>query len=419
LAASLLISASLLAGIGAPFVLANSPAGADPIATLQQRAQYIASEVQGAQIKLTILDETYNQAQIRVASLDQQLTGTNKAIGRTEEALGRDRTHLREVAIEDYVTGGESQTLSVLFSGNQQTAGMQQVYIQAAAGNLNESETTVLITQRSLSIERAKLNHTAQLAKANETTISNDLAQAKALTTRLNNEEANVKGQLAAAVAAAQQANAAAYQAALAKAAEQAAAQQANAAAYQAALAKAAQQAAAQQATGAAYPAASAKAAQQAAAQQASKAAYQAALAKGAQQAASQQPPPSSGTTTPVAGDNAGQIAVRAAQGQRGVPYVWGGATPGMGFDCSGLTMWAWAQAGVSLAHGATEQYYEVQHVSMSDLEPGDLIFYGNASLLYHVVMYIGNGMVVQAEETGTNVMDTPIPPGAYGAGMP
>ena len=114
-----------------------------------------------------------------------------------------------------------------------------------------------------------------------------------------------------------------------------------------------------------------------------------------------------------------GQIAVNAAQSQRGVPYVWGGASPGYGFDCSGLTMWAWDQAGVSLAHGATEQYYEIQHVSMSDLQPGDLIFYGNSYVLYHVVMYIGGGMVVQAEETGTNVMDTPIPPGAYGAGRP
>jgi cell wall-associated NlpC family hydrolase len=121
----------------------------------------------------------------------------------------------------------------------------------------------------------------------------------------------------------------------------------------------------------------------------------------------------------PVSGDTAGQIAVNAAESQRGVPYVWGGATPGAGFDCSGLTMWAWSQAGVSLAHGATEQYYEIQHVSMDDLQPGDLIFYGDAYLLYHVVMYIGGGMVVQAEETGTNVMDTPIPPGAYGAGRP
>ena len=110
---------------------------------------------------------------------------------------------------------------------------------------------------------------------------------------------------------------------------------------------------------------------------------------------------------------------MNAAQSQRGVPYVWGGATPGEGFDCSGLTMWAWSQAGVSLAHGATEQYYEIEHVSMSDLQPGDLIFYGDSYLLYHVVMYIGDGMVVQAEETGTNVMDTPIPPGAFGAGRP
>jgi cell wall-associated NlpC family hydrolase len=351
-----LLSASLLAGVGTPFVLANSPAGAEPIATLQQRAQFIAAEIQAAQIKLTILNETYHQAQLRVASLNRQLVGTDHAIGHTQEALAQDRAHLREVAIEDYVTGGESQSLSVLFSGSQQTAGMQQVYIQAASGNLNESETTVLINQRSLSIERAKLDHTEQLAKASERTISNDLTQAVALTNQLNNEEANVKGQLAAAVEAAQEA---------------------------------------------------------------SEAAYQAALAKAAQQAASQQPPPSSGPPATGGGSNAGQIAVNAAQSQLGVPYVWGGATPGVGFDCSGLTMWAWAQAGVSLAHGATEQYYEVQHVSMSDLEPGDLIFYGNAYLLYHVVMYIGNGMVVQAEETGTNVMDTPIPPGAYGAGMP
>jgi cell wall-associated NlpC family hydrolase len=106
------------------------------------------------------------------------------------------------------------------------------------------------------------------------------------------------------------------------------------------------------------------------------------------------------------------------------VPYVWGGATPGVGFDCSGLTMWSWAQAGVQLAHGATDQYYEIAHVSMSDLQPGDLIFYGDAGYLYHVVMYVGSGpygsdTVIQAEETGTNVMYSPIPPGAYGAGQP
>ncbi|MGO9332824.1 MAG: NlpC/P60 family protein [Acidimicrobiales bacterium] len=367
-AVSLVVSAMLLAGVATPLALAGSPAGADQVATLQQRAQYIAAEIQAANVKLTILDESYLLAKGRVASLAQRVANATEAIGRTQRALEQDRAHLREVAIEAYVSGGASQSLSVLFNGTQQTAGMQQAYIQAASGNLNESETTVLINQRALAVERATLNHTEQIAKANEMAISTDLAQANALRAQLTNEEAHVKGQLAAAVAAAQQAREAAYDAALAKAAAVAAA------------------------------------------------------AEAAQQKASPPPPVTPASTIsppPVSGDSAGQIAVNAAQSQLGVPYVWGGSTPGMGFDCSGLTMWAWAQAGVSLAHGATDQYYEVQHVSMSDLQPGDLIFYGNAYLLYHVVMYIGGGMVVQAEETGTNVMDTPVPPGAFGAGMP
>ena len=107
-----------------------------------------------------------------------------------------------------------------------------------------------------------------------------------------------------------------------------------------------------------------------------------------------------------------------------GTPYIWGGATPGVGFDCSGLTMWAWAQAGVGLPHGATAQYFSIQNVptpggSLQYLEPGDLIFYGGSSYMYHVVMYIGGGEVVQAEMSGTNVMISPVPPGFYAAGRP
>jgi cell wall-associated NlpC family hydrolase len=368
----------LLAGVGTPLVLAGAPAGADQVSTLQQRAQYIAAEIQAANVKLTILDESYLEAKGRVASLAQLVANATKAIGQTEKALDQDRSHLREVAIEAYVTGGASQSFSVLFNGTQQTAGMQQAYIQAASGNLNESETTVLINQRALSIDRAALNRTEQVATANETAISNDLSQAEVITARLTNEQASVKGQLAVAVAAAERAKAAAYAAALARAAQAAAA---------------------------------AAAAQQ---QQ-----QQRQLQSSTPPTPVPTPSPSPSPAPPVSGNSAGQIAVNAAQSQRGVPYVWGGATQGAGFDCSGLTMWAWGQAGVSLAHGATEQYYEIEHVSMSDLQPGDLIFYGDAYLLYHVVMYIGGGMVVQAEETGTNVMDTPVPPGAFGAGRP
>jgi cell wall-associated NlpC family hydrolase len=276
----------------------------------------------------------------------------------------------------------------VVFNGSEQTAGMQQTYLQAASGNLDESETTVLINQRSLTLERATLDRTEQIARDNAEAIANDVSQEKTITAQLNNEESQVKGQLAQAVAEVQREQAAAYAAALAAAAKR---QAAEAAAAAAAL---------KQSTPAPTPVAPA-------------------VPSPAQTPAATVPDTSTQSQAPTPSTPSTVEAVNAAQSQRGVPYVWGGATPGEGFDCSGLTMWAWGQAGVSLAHGATEQYYEIQHVSMADLQPGDLIFYGNASLLYHVVMYIGDGMVVQAEETGTNVMDTPIPPGAYGAGQP
>lgn len=379
----------LLIGVGTPLVLLSAPAGANQVATLQQRAQYIAGEIQAATTQLQILDESYLQAEGRVSLFEHQVARATAAIGGTERSLEQDRAHLREVAIEAYVTGGASQSLSVVFNGTEQTAGMQQAYLQAASGNLDESETTVLINQRSLTLERATLAHTEQIAKANAEAIASDVSQEQALTAQLNNEESQVKGQLAAAVAEVQREQAAAY-----------------AAATKRALAAAEKRQAAE----------AAAAAQASANNVAEATSTPATTAPASAQAPSSAPPPAAAPTT---GDSSGQIAVDAAQGQRGVPYVWGGATPGVGFDCSGLTMWAWSQAGVQLAHGATEQYYEIQHVSMADLQPGDLIFYGDASLLYHVVMYIGGGMVVQAEETGTNVMDTPIPPGAYGAGQP
>lgn len=85
------------------------------------------------------------------------------------------------------------------------------------------------------------------------------------------------------------------------------------------------------------------------------------------------------------------------------MPYVWGGSSPSGGFDCSGLTMWAWAQAGVSLPHNSVAQWNSTTHVSMSAIQPGDLIFYGVPSI-HHVALYVGNGMIIHAPGTGRSV---------------
>ena len=115
---------------------------------------------------------------------------------------------------------------------------------------------------------------------------------------------------------------------------------------------------------------------------------------------------PSSSFPAPPPNSRA-DIAVRAAMSFLGVPYVWGGASRS-GVDCSGLIMLAYEAAGVNLPHYSGAQYADTVRVPLSDIQPGDLLFYGyNGD--EHVAMYVGNGQMIEAETTGTNVLITPI----------
>lgn len=107
--------------------------------------------------------------------------------------------------------------------------------------------------------------------------------------------------------------------------------------------------------------------------------------------------PPSSGR---------GAIAVQAAYSQLGKPYVFGAAGPNA-YDCSGLTMWAWAHAGVALPHSAAAQFGSGPQVPRSALQPGDLLFFYTP--IDHVAIYIGNGMMIDAPHTGTVVSIQPV----------
>jgi cell wall-associated NlpC family hydrolase len=116
----------------------------------------------------------------------------------------------------------------------------------------------------------------------------------------------------------------------------------------------------------------------------------------------------SAGTTTPTGGTftgststNGGQAAAFAVS-KLGCPYLYGGTGPcNSGYDCSGLAQAAWAAAGVSIPRTTYDDWASLPHVSMSSLEPGDLILYDGEG---HVAMYVGNGKIVDAPHTGAVV---------------
>lgn len=125
--------------------------------------------------------------------------------------------------------------------------------------------------------------------------------------------------------------------------------------------------------------------------------------------------PPPDANVTPPDGDVAGPgsphgneaaVVIQAALSRIGSPYSWGAAGPNA-FDCSGLVMWSFQQAGISLPHSSQALAAGGQPVAMSEMQPGDLVtYYSDAS---HVAIYIGDGMMVHASTYGTPVKVAPV----------
>lgn len=113
-----------------------------------------------------------------------------------------------------------------------------------------------------------------------------------------------------------------------------------------------------------------------------------------------------------VSADTADAVAVDWALAQVGTPYVWGGETPGVGFDCSGLVQAAYREAGIMLPRVAQDQYDVTMKIAPSDpLKPGDLVFFGGGPMdVEHVGIVVDLGLMVDAPHTGANVREELIP---------
>ncbi len=347
----------------APLSIALPSAGsasASQLTDARAQAAQLEQEIQSTGQQIDALDQTYQAALAQKASDDHQITVTQAEITTSDRRIAKDRAVMAKAAVQAYVDGGSATTENPLFSGSQTSAIDSTVYNQVVTGNLSTAVDDLHIALTQLDSQRQTLR--AEDAQAAQAVSAAQAAYQQAQTLEAQQEAAlsQVKGQIATLVA-----------------------QQQQAAAVVAEAAAQAQLASAQRAPSSYGSSTTAP-----------------------------PPPPASGT--------AGAIAVRAAESQLGVPYVWGGETPGVGFDCSGLTAWAWGQAGVYLPHYSGAQMADSTPVPVSDLQPGDLLFYGPGGS-QHVAMYVGGGMMIEAPFTGTVVRIDPIRLGTgfAGAGRP
>jgi peptidoglycan DL-endopeptidase CwlO len=381
---------------GAVFCPARSAVAGDLSSTRAQAAQ-IAAQIQAQGEQLAVFSEQYDQAQIRVQQLDQQLTLTRVQITQTRVRVTSARDDLRQQAIRDYTSDGSTTGLEQLFAPDGEQSSIVQEYQQVASGNAAAAIDRLNRTESVLNAQETALQTTESAARAALAASQSARQGAQAALANQQATLSRVTGQIATLVAQQQAAEAAA-----------------QAAAFQARVA------AQRTASNGPQPSVSNG--------------PQPSVSNGPQPSVSNGPPPSvsngpqpsasndpgASRPPPSAPGEAGAQAVAAAETQIGVPYVWGGSTPGVGFDCSGLTMWAWGRAGVTLPHSAADQYGETEHVPLSDLQPGDLLFYDEGGIIGHVTMYVGPGQMIQAMETGTRIQITGIwTSGLVGAGRP
>jgi cell wall-associated NlpC family hydrolase len=362
-----------------------APARADSVSEKQREAQQIANRIEQLGSRAADLGEALNGAQLQLDQANAEVKASEAKLSSLQAKLASMRGALGDFAVRAYVYADQTTGLAGLLSGSSltdgaaQRTGYQSVALGANLDVTDDVKAVVEDTQRQqdqLDAQRQKASQLADNYAAAKKQAEQALGQQQQL-------QVKVSGELAVLVSQERQRRAAAAAAAAAAAVQRTRQPTINAAPANAA------------------PAANA--------------------------APTNRPAPAQNLVAPKAPAPPPQIdipatspgaatAVRAALSQVGKSYRFAAAGPDA-YDCSGLTMWAWAQAGVSLPHYSKAQWESLNHVPMDALQPGDLIFfYQDVS---HVGIYIGGGQMVDAASPALGVRVTGIGGSVIGAARP
>jgi cell wall-associated NlpC family hydrolase len=317
------------------------PAQADEIGDKKAQAAQIAAKIARLGDTIEQYAEQANAAQLELDDLTQQVAASEAKVQSAQVERDQHRSEIRSYAIKAYVSGGSSPSASAT-SPAATDGDVGQSYLTAAAGNRQQLVDQLRATEHDLQTQITELNAAKGQAEAK----TNDLNGKRASAQSASDELQRLKNQTDAEISQLVQAEQAR------KAAEEQARAQARAAARQ------------------------------------------------SQQSATKSRSGSGGSVDPgpaPASNHDVNAVIAAAKAQLGKPYSWGAAGPNS-FDCSGLTLWAWRAGGVSLPHYTGAQYGATRHVSLNDLQPGDLVFYNGMN---HVGLYIGGGQIIHAPHSG------------------
>jgi cell wall-associated NlpC family hydrolase len=335
------------------------------LASEQAKAEQLQAEIEANGNRVSVLDEQYNQAVSAIQRTTDQLNADQAQVEAKTLQTARIRGRLADRAAELYMDAGNPTPLGAFDVTSTQQLGSRSAYGAAAADQDTQLINDAKVAIEELGMQQKALTKARARAESEKAALDATRNEISAATARQQDLLAQVNGKIKGLVDEIQAAKERRQEAAARASMEATAARQQ----------------------------AEARAAQQESNDNSSSSRTTAGTTGGT----NAEPPPQD---LPAPSDHA-QVAVQTAEAQLGKPYVYAGAGPDT-FDCSGLTMYAWAAAGVSLSHNAEAQYLSLPHVPIDSLEPGDLVFFG--SPIHHVGMFVGNGTMIEAPYTGVNV---------------